>query len=255
MVGGEWDGGTLEPNAPSKVVRLVTRDPGDPTWMSQEVSKRLVSVLYPQYAPFVSRLYPITNHLLTSWHIQVAAKKTVRMGKNIRSTHSDPHPISSNKWYFWEMYENMATWPKLGYCREATLKRKRPQLPCCSWGYRLQENQVPGLFGAWICEFDMTFQKKIKIVGCFWRFWIQQNDPKSVSLASWYALRNLTACPLKIGLLPTKGMVSSSSPINFQGRKMIPCLKVQFSARNWGNWSRWKLPIFQGQFDVSFRDP
>ena len=125
MVGGEWDGGTLEPNAPSKVVRLVTRDPGDPTWMSQEVSKRLVSVLYPQYAPFVSRLYPITNHLLTSWHIQVAAKKAVRMGKNIRSTHSDPHPISSNKWYFWEMYENMATWPKLGYCREATLFLKK----------------------------------------------------------------------------------------------------------------------------------
>ncbi len=31
-----------------------------PTWMSQEVSKRLVNGLYPQYTPFISRIYLIS---------------------------------------------------------------------------------------------------------------------------------------------------------------------------------------------------
>ena len=41
--------------------------------MSQEASTRSVTGLLPQYTPFISRLEPIdTNHLLTSWGIQVA---------------------------------------------------------------------------------------------------------------------------------------------------------------------------------------
>ena len=55
-----------------------------PTWMSQEVSKRLVSRLYPQYTPFISwaGYNPVTNLLLTSWDIQapnILVKPTTRL--------------------------------------------------------------------------------------------------------------------------------------------------------------------------------
>ena len=56
------------------------------TWMSQEVSKRLVSGWYPQYTPFISRLYnPFTNHLRTSWDIQ-ASIKSPSMAKVLEAT-------------------------------------------------------------------------------------------------------------------------------------------------------------------------
>ena len=57
--------------------------PRSSTWMSQEVSKRLVRGLYPQYTWFKVCYYnPFTNHLLTSCDIQVAtfpeAKRNLR---------------------------------------------------------------------------------------------------------------------------------------------------------------------------------
>ena len=64
------------------------------TWMFLEVSKRLVSGLYPQYAPFIGRLYPITNHLLAPWDIQVVCwvGKTITTGSgNIRQSKSSKY--------------------------------------------------------------------------------------------------------------------------------------------------------------------
>ena len=52
-----------------------------PTWMSQEVSKWLGSVGYNPNIPHLKAGYnPFTNHLLTSWDIQVAISHMIRVG-------------------------------------------------------------------------------------------------------------------------------------------------------------------------------
>ena len=155
----------------------------------------------------------------------------------------------------WEMYEKLQHDPSLATAEKQLFIEKVLNFHVVHEGIGCKKIKFQVCLVHEYVNSIWLSKKKIKRVGCFWRFWIQQNDPKSVSLASWYPLRNLTACPLKIDLLPTKGKVSSSSSINFQGPKMVPCLKLPFSAPELGELESMKTTYFSGAVWCSFQGP
>ena len=154
--------------------------PRSSTWMSQEVSKRLVRGLYPQYTWFKVCYYnPFTNHLLTSCDIQVAtfpeAKRNLRhsgwkmiwsfriaqydgcyvnfTGYNFKFSHVVPAMMTES--YInelWEATPKMVRTNETGCC-STLVTTSKIQVSCQILYHNLRLGKAKFLFPAWLICF------------------------------------------------------------------------------------------------------